>query len=192
MQLGAGTLLFCLSQYAIPFCTLSSVYWSNRSLLEDLWIQHAWRVTCKKAKLQAGIKPTALCSAIDKENSIESLLNFAILYIQLLLWLCTLSPTVFMPVSWLLCHMLWSWLVTMCDVTILWLCHTFCDSVTVMWYFPHSTLVIIWKKKKKNINIDLAILPSHDITSYPTSSYPSSQWILCQLLCIPDCQWSVS
>jgi len=54
---------------------------------------------CKEAKLQAGIKPTALCSAIDKENSIESLLDFATLYIQLLLWLCTLSSTVLMPVS---------------------------------------------------------------------------------------------
>jgi len=31
--------------------------------------------SCKKAKLQARIKPTALCSAIDKENSIESLLD---------------------------------------------------------------------------------------------------------------------
>ena len=31
---------------------------------------------CKKAKLQAGIKPTTLCSAIDKENSIEFLLDF--------------------------------------------------------------------------------------------------------------------
>jgi len=30
---------------------------------------------CKKAKLQAGIKPTALCSVIDKENSIEFLLD---------------------------------------------------------------------------------------------------------------------
>ena len=30
----------------------------------------------KKAKLQAGIKPTALCSAIDKENLIEFLLDF--------------------------------------------------------------------------------------------------------------------
>jgi len=30
---------------------------------------------CKKAKLQARIKPTALCSVIDKENSIESLLD---------------------------------------------------------------------------------------------------------------------
>jgi len=29
----------------------------------------------KKAKLQAGIKPTALCSVIDKENSIKSLLD---------------------------------------------------------------------------------------------------------------------
>jgi len=30
----------------------------------------------KEAKLQARIKPTALCSAIDKENSIEFLLDF--------------------------------------------------------------------------------------------------------------------
>ena len=30
---------------------------------------------CKKAKLQAGIKPTALCLVIDKENSKESLLD---------------------------------------------------------------------------------------------------------------------
>lgn len=30
---------------------------------------------CKKAKLQARMKPTALCSVIDKENSIKSLLD---------------------------------------------------------------------------------------------------------------------
>jgi len=54
---------------------------------------------CKEAKLQAGIKPTALCSAIDKENLIESPLDFATLYIQLLSWLCTLPPTVLMLVS---------------------------------------------------------------------------------------------
>jgi len=34
------------------------------------------RLYCKKAKLQARIKPTALCSAIDKENSIEFPLDF--------------------------------------------------------------------------------------------------------------------
>ena len=34
------------------------------------------KVYCKEAKLQAGIKPTAFCSAIDKENSIESSLDF--------------------------------------------------------------------------------------------------------------------
>ena len=28
-------------------------------------------VKCQRAKLCAGIKPTALCSAFDKENSIE-------------------------------------------------------------------------------------------------------------------------
>jgi len=31
---------------------------------------------CKKAKLQARIKPTALCLVIDKENSIEFPLDF--------------------------------------------------------------------------------------------------------------------
>jgi len=101
---------------------------------------------CKEAKLQARIKPTALCSAIDKENLIESPLDFATLYIHLLSWLCTLPPTVLMPVSWLLCHMLWLWPVTMCDMTVTWPFCDFghiCDSVTVMWYFPHSTLVII-------------------------------------------------
>jgi len=32
--------------------------------------------SCQRAKLHAGIKPTALCSAFDKENSIEFLLDF--------------------------------------------------------------------------------------------------------------------
>jgi len=31
---------------------------------------------CKEAKLQARIKPTTLCSAIDKKNSIEFPLDF--------------------------------------------------------------------------------------------------------------------
>ena len=47
---------------------------------------------CKKAKLQARIKPIALCSAIDKENSIEFLLDFPTLLIQLLHGLCTTFP----------------------------------------------------------------------------------------------------
>ena len=33
-------------------------------------------VCCKVAKLQAGIKPAAFCSVIDKENSIEFPFNF--------------------------------------------------------------------------------------------------------------------
>jgi len=41
---------------------------------ENVFCQEA--DTCKEAKLQAGIKPTALCSAIDKENSIEFPLDF--------------------------------------------------------------------------------------------------------------------
>ena len=66
---------------------------------EDLSTREGGCRCCKEAKLQAGIKPTALCSVIDKENSIKSPLDSATLYIQLLLWLCTLPPTVLMLVS---------------------------------------------------------------------------------------------
>jgi len=47
-------------------------------------------LVCKKAKLQAGIKPTALCSAIDKENSIEFLLDF-LHYLYNYYMVCALS-----------------------------------------------------------------------------------------------------
>jgi len=49
-------------------------------------------LNCKVAKLQAGIKPTALCSVIDKGNSIEFPLDFSTLLIQLLHGLCTSFP----------------------------------------------------------------------------------------------------
>ena len=50
-------------------------------------------VFCKEAKLQAGVKPTALCSAFDKENSIEFPLdllyyiyNYYVAMLLYLLW----------------------------------------------------------------------------------------------------------
>ena len=69
---------------------------------------------CKKAKLQAGIKPTALCSAINKENSIEFLLDF-LYYLYNYYMVCALSSyayymtdyvascdvTLWLPVMWL-------------------------------------------------------------------------------------------
>jgi len=58
---------------------------------------------CKKAKLQARIKPTALCSAIDKENSIEFLLDF-LYYLYNYYMVCALSFHTY--------H------VTSCDVTV--------------------------------------------------------------------------
>ena len=44
---------------------------------------------CKEAKLQARIKPTALCSAIDKKNSIKFLLDF-LYYLYNYYMVCTL------------------------------------------------------------------------------------------------------
>jgi len=39
----------------------------------DVWEGHNMykQCQCQRAKLHTGIKPTALCSALDKENSIE-------------------------------------------------------------------------------------------------------------------------
>ena len=64
--------------------------------------------------------------------------------------------------------------VTLCDVMLwlpiiwLWLCDTI-----VMWHFP---IFLMYneskrKKKKRNINNDLAILPSHNITGYYLQKY---------------------
>jgi len=39
-------------------------------------LSHYLYFFCQRAKLRAGIKPTALCSAFDKENSIEFPLDF--------------------------------------------------------------------------------------------------------------------
>ena len=82
----------------------------------------------KIAKLQAGIKPTALCSAFDKENLIE----FLLLLIQLLHSLCTTFPC---PSCDLSCDVMW------CDAVTLW----------YSWYdtFLHSLLCSKSKIKEK-------------------------------------------
>jgi len=46
--------------------------------------------SCKKAKLQAGIKPTALCLVIDKKNSIKFPLDF-LHYLYNYYMVCVLS-----------------------------------------------------------------------------------------------------
>jgi len=61
----------------------------------------------KKAKLQARIKPTALCSAIDKENSIEFLLD-SLYYLYNYYMVCALLSHAY--------HVIYH--VTSCDVTL--------------------------------------------------------------------------
>ena len=112
------------------------------------------------------IKPTVSLFSVWQRELDRVPVRFATLYIQLLLWLCTLSPTVLISISWLFCHMLGLWLVAMCDMTILWpMSHLlwFCDCHVI---FPtlhlSNNLKKKKKKKKRNMNIDLAVLPSHD------------------------------
>jgi len=120
---------------------------------------------CKEAKLQAGIKPTALRSAIDKENSMEFSLiplpTYTLCYCGYALTLpwssCYSSHVTHYDCDpW--CDHLWP------SITLLW----HCDKV--MWLFPVLQLVVVSpirrkrkrKEKKRNINNDLAVLPSHD------------------------------
>ena len=61
---------------------------------------------CKKAKLQAGIKPTALYSVINKENSIEFLLDF-LHYLYNYYMVCTLlSHTYYVTHHVMLCDVM--------------------------------------------------------------------------------------
>jgi len=77
---------------------------------------------CKVAKLQAGIKPTALCSVIDKENLIEFPLDF-LYYLYNYYMVCALLShayhvthhvTLCDVMLWL--PVMWSWLCDTCDV----------------------------------------------------------------------------
>ena len=98
---------------------------------------------CKKAKLQARIKPTAFCSAIDKENSIEFLLDF-LHYLYNYYMVCALLSHTYHVTH----HVMWH-----------------------LWYntFLHFLLCNKSKiKEKEKINIDnnLVILPSHDKVTF--------------------------
>ena len=87
--------------------------------------RHRKLVHYKKAKLQARIKPTAFCSVINKENSIEFLLNF-LYYLYNYYMVCALLSYAY--------HVIYH--VTSWDV-MLWLWSCDCDYVTlVTWYFP--------------------------------------------------------
>ena len=95
----------------------------------------------------------SLCSEFDKENSMEFLLNSLLLIHFTTVAMCLLSHGPHVTL------VMWHTVTVTCDVTsITPLWH--CDKVT--WYFPVLHLVVVSPIRKKNINNDLAILPSHD------------------------------
>ena len=97
----------------------------------------------------------SLCSEFDKENSIEfSLISLLLIHFTTVaMRLLSHGPHVTL-VMW---HTV---TVTICDHLSHQLWH--CDKVT--WYFPALHLVVV---KKRNINNNLAVLPSHD-NYYPS------------------------
>jgi len=103
-------------------------------------------IRCKEAKLQARIKPTALCSAIDKENSIEFPLDF-LHYLYNYYMVCALFSHTYHVTH----HVtsMWCDTVTSCHVTVtVW--HLWRDT------FPHFLLCSkskIKEKKKKRKEI---------------------------------------
>jgi len=113
----------------------------------------------------------ANCSLLvfDKENSIEfplDLLHYIYNYYVAMLFISHGLHVTHQLTS--LSHAVTPlWCDHFCDY-----CHTFCDSVTITWYFPHSILVIKEKKRKRKekLNNDLAVLPSHDTSVYSFTS----------------------
>ena len=88
----------------------------------------------------------SLCSEFDKENSME----FSLISL-LLIHFTTVAMRLLSHVTLIM------WPTVTCN---LWRDHVWhCDKVT--WYFPVLHLVVV--NKKRNINNDLANLPSHDI-----------------------------
>ena len=84
ISINSSTILIVSTATKSPWKDLSinASYVSRQSILAEI-LGRSTDNYYKKAKLQAGIKPTALCSAIDKENSIESPLDF----LHYLLWI---------------------------------------------------------------------------------------------------------
>ena len=78
---------------------------------------------CKEAKLQAGIKPTALCSAIDKENSIESSLDF-LHYLYNYYIVCILFSHAYHVTHHVTSYDVMLWLCDTCDMILS--CTSFC------------------------------------------------------------------
>jgi len=72
-----GTIYIFIKNYATIACLLVHLTCKNVEFTfgkEELVAMEKLK-KCKKAKLQAGIKPTVLCSVIDKKNLIEFLLD---------------------------------------------------------------------------------------------------------------------
>jgi len=113
------------------------------------------RVLVSASKVQwPELSQLSLCSEFNKENSMEfSLISLLLIHFTTVaMHLLSHGPHVTL-VMWHTVTMTVTWL----PITLLW----YYDKV--MWYFPTLYLVVVSLiRKKKNIDNNLAILPSHD------------------------------
>ena len=74
MQLGAGTSLFCLSQCAIPFCTLSAarIYIRMKMTEEAATTQVAWVLSYVQGGVAEAWKNSLMDELAKGESEVES------------------------------------------------------------------------------------------------------------------------
>ena len=145
---------------------------SNRGLIYDEikdWARSKtdgarmwYRVLVSASKVQwPELSQLSLCSEFDKENSMEFSLNSLLLihFTTVAMHLLSHGPYVTL--------VMWYTMTVTISITSLW----HCDKVT--WYFPTLYLVVVSPIRKRKINNDLAILPSHDIDRYLSYSITS-------------------
>jgi len=136
---------------------------------------------CQWANSWAGIKPTALLSVFDKENSIEFLLD---LLHYIYSYYHGYAP--YLPQS--SCYWSADLFVTCydcdsCDIIILWLLSHLLWLYNGHMILSHPSNKEKKRKRKEILNNNLAVLPSHDImtpSSLPLLNIPSS--LSCHLM----------
>ena len=151
--------------------------WKLIKILEIILELKKLLIYRKKAKLQAGIKPTTLCSVIDKENSIESLLDLLYYIYNYYCGYTSCLPQSLCPSAdfFVTCCDCDSW--PFCDLshTFLWLCD--CHMIFPMLYLSNNLKEKKRKRKKYKYWLSCFAKSWHLLYVGDVGKKPSFLWI---------------